>query len=77
MHSLKRTLKGKVSSKSGEKSIVVEVVRKFKHPKYSKFIVTSKKYHAHDEKNNKEVGDNVVLMESRPLSKLKRWVVLA
>jgi small subunit ribosomal protein S17 len=77
MHNLKRTLKGKVSSKSGDKSVVVEVVRKYKHPKYSKFLVTSKKYHAHDEKNTKQVGDAVVLMESRPISKLKRWVVLS
>ncbi len=76
MHKLKRTLQGKVLSKSGNKSIVVEVVRRYKHPKYSKFLVTSKKYHAHDEDNAKDVGDLVTLIESRPISKLKRWVVL-
>ena len=76
MHKLKRTLKGKVVSKSGNKSLVVEVVRRYKHPKYSKFMLTSKKYHAHDEVNLSKVGDVVMLMESKPISKLKKWIIL-
>ncbi|MDH4466929.1 MAG: 30S ribosomal protein S17 [Bacteriovoracaceae bacterium] len=76
MHKLKRTFKGKVVSKSGNKSLVVEVVRRYKHPKYSKFMLTSKKYHAHDELNLTNIGDVVTLMESKPISKLKRWIIL-
>ena len=69
----KRTLRGEVISDSSEKSIVVKVERRFKHPIYSKFVTKSKKYHAHDEKNNAKKGDVVTIIESRPFSKLKKW----
>ena len=72
----KRTLKGKVVSSKNNKTIVVEVVRKFKHPVYSKVISRSKKYHAHDEKNKFKEGDNVQIIECKPISKKKTWEVL-
>jgi len=72
----KRTLEGIVVSDKGEKTIVVKVERRFKHGKYSKFIHESKKYHAHDEKNAAKIGDTVVIIESRPHSRLKRWELL-
>ncbi|MCK5849452.1 MAG: 30S ribosomal protein S17 [Kiritimatiellae bacterium] len=64
---------GVVVSKSGDKTIVVLVERKKKHPLYSKVLKDSKKYHAHDEKNIANVGDKVRIVESRPLSRMKRW----
>lgn len=64
---------GLVVSNKMEKTIVVAVARKVKHPIYGKFVNKTKKYHAHDEKNECEVGDTVRLMETRPLSKTKRW----
>jgi small subunit ribosomal protein S17 len=73
----KRTLRGEVLSDSGEKSIVVRVERRFKHPIYSKFVTKSKKYHAHDEKNNAKKGDTVTIIESRPFSKLKKWELVS
>ncbi len=69
----KRTLKGIVVSDAAEKSIVVKVERRYKHPIYSKFVTTSKKYHAHDENNTATKGDTVTIIESRPYSKLKKW----
>ena len=71
----KKTLKGKVTSSKSNKTIVVEVTRKFKHPFYEKVISRSKKYHAHDEKNKFKEGDNVVIIESKPYSKKKTWEV--
>ena len=71
----KRVLKGKVVSSKNNKTIVVEVTRKFKHPFYEKVISRSKKYHAHDEKNKFKEGDNVVIIESKPYSKKKTWEV--
>ena len=62
-----------VTSNKMEKGITVTVERKVKHPKYGKFVKKSKKYHAHDESNDANVGDVVRIMETRPLSKLKRW----
>jgi small subunit ribosomal protein S17 len=56
-----------------EKTITVVVERKLKHPIYGKFMKSTKKFHAHDEKNECGVGDVVRIMETRPLSKLKRW----
>ena len=56
-----------------EKSIVVKVERKFKHPKYGKFLKRSSNFMAHDEKNECEIGDVVRIMETRPLSKNKCW----
>ena len=72
----KRILKGKVVSSKGNKTVVVEVKRKFQHPFYGKVISRSKKYHAHDEKNKYKIGDKVRIIESRPISKLKTWEVL-
>ena len=72
----KRRLDGIVVSDKGAKTIVVQVVRRFKHPTYSKFVHDSKKYHAHDEKNTAKIGDKVTIIESRPYSKLKKWELL-
>lgn len=69
----KRTLNGVVVSNKTDKTIVVTVERRFKHPRYSKFMTKSKKYHAHDEANKANIGDVVTIIESRPFSKLKRW----
>ncbi len=68
-----RSKKGTVVSKSGDKSIVVEVHTYVMHPKYQKRFRRSKKFHTHDEANEKNVGDEVFIIETRPLSKLKRW----
>ena len=64
---------GVVVSNKMEKSIVVQVDRKMKHPKYGKFIQRSKKFIAHDENNECNIGDTVRIMETRPLSKRKNW----
>ncbi len=64
---------GVVVSNSMDKSITVLVERKLKHPLYGKFVKMSKKFMAHDEKNEANVGDKVKIMETRPLSKKKRW----
>jgi len=72
----KRILKGKITSAKNNKTIVVEVIRKYRHPFYGKVITRSKKYHAHDEKNNFKEGDNVSIIESKPFSKKKKWQVV-
>ena len=72
----KKVLKGKVTSSKNNKTIVVEVTRKFKHPFYSKVIARSKKYHAHDEQNKCKEGDNVTIVECKPRSKKKTWEVI-
>ena len=64
---------GVVSSNKMEKTITVTVKWKEKHPIYGKFVNKTKKYHAHDEKNDCNIGDTVTIMETRPTSKLKRW----
>ena len=64
---------GKVIRNKMEKSIVVSVERKIKHPKYGKFVKKTSRFFAHDEKNECSLGDVVHIMETRPLSKLKRW----
>ena len=64
---------GVVSSNKMEKTITVAVKWKEKHPIYGKFVNKTKKFHAHDEKNECNIGDIVKIMETRPLSKLKRW----
>ena len=69
----KKKLSGFVVSDKGDKTIVVNVERRFKHPKYSKFVTTSKKYHAQDEKNEMKAGDWATIIESKPYSKLKKW----
>ena len=72
----KKVLKGIVTSAKSNKTIVVEVTRKFVHPFYSKVISRSKKYHAHDEKNKFKVGDKVKISECKPISKKKTWEVI-
>lgn len=69
----RRLLQGTVVSNKMDKSIVVLVVRKIKHPVYGKFIKQSTKIHAHDESNICNEGDSVIIEESRPISKTKRW----
>ena len=64
---------GVVTSNKMDKSITVAVKWKEKHPIYGKFVNKTKKYHAHDEKNECNIGDTVRIMETRPLSKTKRW----
>ncbi|MBA4389135.1 MAG: 30S ribosomal protein S17 [Verrucomicrobia bacterium] len=65
--------KGRVVSKSGNKSVVVLTESRGVHPKYGKVIKHFKKFHVHDEGNSAKVGDLVTIVETRPLSKLKRW----
>lgn len=67
---------GVVVSDKMDKTVVVAVERKMAHPLYGKQIKKTKKFHAHDEENKCKVGDIVRIRESRPLSKLKRWVVV-
>ena len=64
---------GIVSSDKMDKTITVTILRKIKHPMYGKFVKKSTKLHAHDENNTAGVGDTVRIMETRPLSKTKRW----
>jgi len=64
---------GTVTGNKMEKSIVVSEVKKVKHPMYGKFVLKTKKYVAHDEKNDCNIGDTVKIMETRPLSKTKCW----
>ena len=71
----KKILKGIVTSARSNKTIVVEVTRKFKHPFYEKVIKRTKKYHAHDEKNKFKEGQIVSIIESKPFSKKKTWQV--
>ena len=70
---MRKTREGRVSSDKGDKSIVVMIERRVRHPLYGKEIRITKKVHAHDEENRAKVGDVVRVMETRPLSKLKRW----
>ena len=71
----KRVLKGRVVSSKNNKTIVVEVERKFQHPFFGKVIKRSKKYHAHDESNKFKEGDAVEIVECAPISKKKTWEV--
>ena len=72
----KKILKGTVTSAKNDKTIVVVVERKFKHPFYEKVIKRSKKYHAHDEKNKFKEGEVVSIIECKPHSKKKTWQVM-
>ena len=65
----KKILKGTVTSAKNNKTVVVEVIRKFRHPFYEKIIKRSKKYHAHDENNKYKEGEKVSIIESKPFSK--------
>ncbi|MBZ0254180.1 MAG: 30S ribosomal protein S17 [Candidatus Methylomirabilis sp.] len=66
---------GVVTSNKMEKTIVVQVTRQFSHPEYKKSVRRRKKYYAHDEEGKAAVGDRVVIKQTRPLSKLKRWAL--
>lgn len=70
---LRKVRTGVVYSNKMDKTITVAVKWKEKHPIYGKFVNKTKKYHAHDEKNDCNIGDTVTIMETRPLSKMKRW----
>jgi small subunit ribosomal protein S17 len=72
----RKTRIGTVVSDKGDKTVVVAVERRYAHPLYGKQVTRTKKYHAHDEANDYHVGDSVRIMETRPLSKLKRWRVI-
>ncbi len=70
---LRKTLVGVVTSAKMDKTIVVSVTRKVQHPKYQKYVTSRKKYYVHDENNDCRMGDEVEIIETRPLSRLKRW----
>ena len=72
----KRILVGTVVSDKADKTVVVKVERKVKHPMYGKIIRRSKKYHAHDEANSFKAGETVRIEETAPISKLKTWKVI-
>ncbi|MCX8109629.1 MAG: 30S ribosomal protein S17 [Syntrophorhabdaceae bacterium] len=71
----KRKMTGIVVKDKMDKTVVVEVEKFHKHPKYHKYLKTKKRYKAHDEQNKCSIGDKVLIVESRPLSKEKRWLV--
>ena len=73
----KRILQGVVVSDKNDKTVVVKVERRFIHPLFKKTVRRSKNYKAHDEANVKKVGDQVFIEECRPISKDKRWTVVA
>ena len=70
---LRKTRTGVVTSNKMDKTVTVAIERKVKHPIYGKFVKKTTKFHAHDEKNECTIGDVVKIMETRPLSKTKRW----
>ena len=72
----RKVRKGKVVSKMGIKSVVVEVSYREQHPLSGKIVIRRKKYHVHDEADTAKVGDEVVIMETRPLSATKRWRIV-
>ena len=72
----RRVMQGVIAGRSGDKTVVVNVERLMKHPLYKKTIRRSKRYHAHDEDNAAQLGDVVRIRECRPISKMKRWVVI-
>lgn len=73
----KRILQGVVVSDKNDKTIVVEVERRYTHPLFKKTVRRTKKYHAHDEGNVHKIGDKVSIEETAPISRNKRWIVLA
>ncbi|MFA5957970.1 30S ribosomal protein S17 [Hyphomicrobium sp.] len=73
----KRVLQGVVVSDKNDKTIVVQVERRYTHPLLKKTVRRTKKYHAHDEQNSFKVGDLVSIEETRPISKNKRWIAVA
>jgi len=72
----KKILKGRVIKDKNDKTVVVLVKRRFSHSFFKKVITRVKKYHAHDENNKFKIGDDVKIIESRPISKKKRWAVI-
>jgi small subunit ribosomal protein S17 len=72
----KRLLQGVVVSDKADKTVVVDVERRFTHPLLKKTVRRTKKYQAHDAENRCKIGDRVTIQESRPISKTKRWVVV-
>ena len=72
----RKVRQGVVVSTAGDKTCVVKVEERKRHPLYGKMITQSTKFHAHDESNDAGVGDTVAIMETRPLSKMKRWRLL-
>jgi len=70
---LRKTRVGEVVSDKGDKTIIVRTVTRVPHPKFGKITKHVSKFHAHDEKNEAKIGDRVSIMETRPLSRLKRW----
>ncbi|MDI6774725.1 MAG: 30S ribosomal protein S17 [Verrucomicrobiota bacterium] len=76
MRGMRKQRRGVVVSRSGDKTIVVRVETRGRHPKYGKVMSQYAKFHAHDEKNEARVGDTVRISETRPLSRLKRWRLL-
>jgi small subunit ribosomal protein S17 len=73
---LRKERVGVITSDKMDKTVVVSVERKVKHPKYGKFVKFTKKFHAHDETNDCHEGDVVRIMETRPLSKTKNWRIV-
>ena len=76
MRNLRRTLVGTVVSAKMQKTVVVQTERLVPHPKYKKYVLRRTKLYAHDEKAECQEGDRVLVMETRPLSRLKRWRVV-
>jgi small subunit ribosomal protein S17 len=73
---LRKTRVGIITSNSMKKTVTVSVLRRLRHPIYGKYVKKTNKFHAHDEKNDCNVGDRVRIEETRPLSKTKRWRVV-
>ena len=73
----RRTLMGEVVSDKMDKTVVVQVIRRKRHPRYKKYVQQRLKYKAHDEKNDAKIGDKVRIIETRPTSREKRWAVQA
>ncbi|MBJ7448769.1 MAG: 30S ribosomal protein S17 [Parachlamydiales bacterium] len=73
----RRSKKGVVISNKMQKTVVVKVERSLRHPRYDKIVSRSKKYYAHDDSGLLQIGDQVIIMETRPLSKLKNWRVVS
>ena len=71
----RKQLTGEVVSDAMDKTVIVKVERRYPHPRYNKYVKKSKRYYAHDEKNNCSKGDLILIEESKPISKNKRWVV--
>jgi small subunit ribosomal protein S17 len=72
---VRKQREGVVVSDSMDKTVVVAVVERVRHPKYNKFVLQTKRLYAHDETNDVNIGDKVRVMETRPMSKTKRWRV--